>query len=113
MTLRDLYEKATGGEWFDIPHPKYKSACHRITNRADQPWESFGQIAYVGKKNAALIVALHNCLPELLKVVEAAEDIRDQHQHGPSMCGGERMKLKCYCPLCAALADLREKEGKL
>ena len=106
MTLRSLYEKATGGEWHLDPDI-YK-------NRGFNIYDSNGRDVccvnyYSGPNdgpNVRLIVALHNCADELLKVAEAAEVLMEHV-----------MPISCNCAGCAnmraALRALREKAGKL
>lgn len=107
MDLRNLLAKATGGEWVADDGEGYSV------------WRIWSEMAPTGSgnpgpliatvigdspetdANAALIVALHNCADELLKVAETADRWRKRKGHGDDH----------DCDLCAALRALREKEG--
>lgn len=105
MTLRELYEKATG-VWV------YDSAKHAITTSPHfSKWGPSSKeegvvhtliCVGVNPDRAVLIVAAHNCLPELLAVREAGEEYFEK-----GCTAGLRRKL------FAALRAFREKEGKL
>lgn len=68
--LRELMERATPGEWRDLPCPEWARGQHMI-RRDDKPWGCFGELAQAGPEDASLIVAMRNALPALLAVVEA------------------------------------------
>lgn len=67
--LRRLLSEGTAGEWAEGP-PGVVSM-----KPGDRPGEGHDLIMYVDRKDARLIVALHNAAPALLKVMEAAEAV--------------------------------------
>jgi hypothetical protein len=104
--LRDLLDKATPRPW-------------ELTARYGDMGDYTGMVnagamrvanVYDDEANAALIVAAVNSLPALLARLDALEEVAEAsdmiHAHGP----GEPIRQPESCPLCAALARLREEE---
>ncbi len=119
MNLRLLLEKATSGKWewdhgdvgTDHSEPYctiYKDGGDLIIAEVNDKFST-----EEGHANAALIVALHNCADELLKVAEAAEKYIANGRHA-EWC--YQQGIHCACgkeKVSAALRALREKAGKL
>ena len=109
MTLRELYEKATGGEWrVEKVHDLW------VEIRKGYGFSNTMVSDCLKIEDARLIVALHSCFPELEAVVVAGER---WHEHDYE-CATHRFAYGdlsyCSCGLkefTAALAALREKEA--
>ncbi len=109
MTLRDLFVKATGGEWGDVGPSDNRNTY--LGNPTDGLF--VGRI--VNSPDFRLIVALHNCANELLKVAECSEGIvtlSRPYRLNDEGCRAamEELLLKIKT-LDAALRALREKES--
>ena len=46
--------------WYVVQNKKWRNAKYRISNKKNDEWGSFGQIAYVSESNAKRIVACVN-----------------------------------------------------
>ena len=84
--LRELYERATKGEWFyvkgDNKHgimfrPGYGDVVH------------FAHPMFMDHPNEDLIVALHNSFPSLLARLEALENVCEAAKEHASRCYGD------------------------
>jgi hypothetical protein len=109
--LEALLANATPGPWVDLPCPAWVNGDHIIRNDG-KDWGCFGEIAYAGRHDAALIVAMRNHLRALLDVVKAAEYMNQNGSHR-GRCGVESDE-PCNCgyyQLCDALAKLKEEVG--
>lgn len=110
-TLRRLHGEATPGPWYATPHPKWTGAPHRIGTRPDVPHEHFGELARMGAKNAALVVAMERALPALLDVAEAAARHIEEKFSDPEAVPCDLGPEECSaCNLEQALARLGEGE---
>ena len=118
MNLRLLLEKATSGKWewdhgdvgTDHSEPYctiYKDGGDLIIAEVNDKFST-----EEGHANAALIVALHNCAPELLAVAEAAESYIDEVDNG-LISGTHDRRAHMLHVTRAALAVLKEKEAKV
>lgn len=72
--LKGIAERAreiVPGPLYDIPHPEYAGALHRISNKPDSSWADYGELANVVPALAGYIAAFDptTCL-ELLEEVE-------------------------------------------
>lgn len=50
----------TNEPWYALPNPEWENANYRISNKDNDEWGSFNQIAYAHKANAKRIVACVN-----------------------------------------------------
>lgn len=71
VALKKLDDQRTPGEWFDIPHPEWAGAYHRVALSADEPWGRFNPLAYASGTNAAFITACSTTVPRLLATIAA------------------------------------------
>lgn len=108
--IRELYEKATGGEWSYEPEDYSRD---RIRCGKELIAEMVGDSA-ITEARAALIVALHNCGREMLAAVEAAEKVvihyLGDNWRDAEFKEGYEHPLK---DLIVFLRSFREKEGRL
>ena len=70
LELEQLDKARTQGEWFDIPHPEWYGANHRVAATSSELWTSFNQICYADSDDAAFIAACSVAIPRLLATVE-------------------------------------------
>ena len=67
----------TQGEWFDIPHPQWAGAEHRIGCRQNESWGNFGQLCFAAPNDAAYIAACSVMVPRLLATIKAQQAALD------------------------------------
>ncbi len=105
MTLRSLLAKATGEEWTIEEGYGDGGGRHRAIVSGSEDIAT----GYISETNAALIVATHNCLGELLKVAECAEAV-SAHSLATGRCPDDSATM---AGLRAALRALAEKESAI
>ncbi len=117
--IRELLEKARKGPWKIGGYEYAEVNPFIVTDDENKYYVAFTRgimgHAQFGKDNAALIVALHNCANELLKVAECSEGIvtlSRPYRLNDEGCRAamEELLLKIKT-LDAALRALREKES--
>ena len=65
----------TQGEWFDIPHPQWAGAEHRIGCRQNESWGNFGQLCFAAPNDAAYIAACSVMVQRLLATIQAYREL--------------------------------------
>ena len=70
--------KHTKEPWYAIQNKKWRNANYRISNKENDEWGSFGQIAYASEYNAKRIVACVNACAGMENPLEEIAELKRQ-----------------------------------